>query len=177
MGARTFPSSDTFDPYWVLEGLMANEPIRQWTRLLGSSSYDSASSISIAADGSIYITGFIRGSLDGQTNSGDADVFISKYSSDGTKAWTRLLGSSSLDDFCGVTAAKDGVVRDFCGSMSEYQEPFLRKMFPDLDILLAQEEQDLDEFFCDNCEFGEFSDFIRSAQESRFTEMILQIEA
>jgi hypothetical protein len=80
-------------------------------------------------------------------------------------------------DFCGVTAAKDGVVRDFCGSMSEYQEPFLRKMFPDLDILLAQEEQDLDEFFCDNCEFGEFSDFIRDAQESRFTEMIQQIEA
>ena len=156
---------------------MANEPVKAWTRLLGSASNDSANSISTAADGSIYISGITYGSFDGQTYIEGGDAFISKYSSDGTKAWTRLLGSSSLDDFCGVTAAKDGVVRDFCGSMSEYQEPFLRKMFPDLDILLAQEEQDLDEFFCDNCEFGEFSDFIRSAQESRFTEMILQIEA
>ena len=81
------------------------------------------------------------------------------------------------EDFCGVTVAKDGVVSDFCESMSAYQEPFLRKMFPDLDTLLAEEEQDLDEFFWDNCESEDFDDFISDVQQPRVTEMIQQVEA
>ena len=89
---------------------MANEPIRQWTRLLGSSSSDLALSISTAADGSIYITGYTNGSLDGQTNSGEDDAFISKYSSDGTKAWTRLLGTSVSDFAKSISTAADGSI-------------------------------------------------------------------
>jgi len=81
------------------------------------------------------------------------------------------------EDFCGVTVAKDGVVFDFCESMSEYREPYTRKEFPDLDALLAEEEQELDEFFWDNCDLGEFSDFICDAQKSRVKEMIQQVEA
>ncbi len=86
---------------------MANEPVKAWTRLLGSASTDIAYSISTAADGSIYITGYTGGSLDGQTNSGDNDAFISKYSSDGTKAWTRLLGSSSYEGAYSISTAAD----------------------------------------------------------------------
>ncbi len=81
------------------------------------------------------------------------------------------------NDFCGVTVAKDGVVRDFCESMSEYREPFIRKEFPNLDALLVEEEQELEEFFWDNCDLGEFSDFIRDAQESRIKEIIQQVDA
>ena len=51
---------------------------RKWTQLLGSSEDDRGSSISTADDGSIYITGETKGNLDGQTNSGVLDVFISK---------------------------------------------------------------------------------------------------
>jgi len=65
---------------------MSGSSVKQWTRLLGSSRLDVATSISTAADGSIYITGDTSGSLDEQTHSGNSDAFISKYSSDGTKA-------------------------------------------------------------------------------------------
>ena len=51
-----------------------------WTRLLGTSGYDEASGIATANDGSIYITGVTDGPLDGQTNSGDYDAFLTKYS-------------------------------------------------------------------------------------------------
>ena len=55
---------------------------KQWTQLLGTPDYAHANSISTADDGSIYITGYTTGDLDGQTNSGSHDVFISKFNSD-----------------------------------------------------------------------------------------------
>jgi len=88
----------------------SSDGTKAWTRLLGSSSDDSGNSISTAADGSIYITGYTTGSLDGQTNSGGTDAFISKYSSDGTRAWTRLLGSSSFQQGYSISTAADGSI-------------------------------------------------------------------
>ena len=76
---------------------MAEAVVREWTRLLGSSSHDHASSVSTAADGAIYIAGYTLGNLDGQTNSGNDDAFLSKYNGDGSKEWTQLLGSSTWD--------------------------------------------------------------------------------
>ena len=73
----------------------------EWTRLVKSSSTDSAHqsftygyALTTGADGSIYIAGQTISDLDGQRNSGGWDAFISKYNADGTKNWTRLLGSS-----------------------------------------------------------------------------------
>ena len=86
----------------------------------------------------------------------------------------------SGEDFCGVTVAKDGVARNHYETLSDYRETFVRQQFPDLDARLEEAgldlDEDLDEFFWDNCDLGEFSDFIRAAQESVVEEMIQQIE-
>ena len=86
----------------------------------------------------------------------------------------------SGEDFCGVTIAKDGVVRDFCDSISKYKEPFVRQQFLDLDARFEEEgldlEDDLDDFFWDNCDLGEFSDFIRAAQKSAVEAMTQEVE-
>lgn len=70
-------------------------------------------------------------------------------------------------DFFGVTIAKDGVVNDFCDSLSKYREPFVREQFPDLDARPKNEglnlENDLEDFFWDNCDSGDFSDYIHAA--------------
>jgi len=83
-------------------------------------------------------------------------------------------------DFFGVTIAKDGVVRDFCDSMSKYREPFVRQQFPDLDARLEEQgldlEDDLEVFFCENCESGEFYDFIFAACDSLTKIMIREVE-
>ncbi len=83
-----------------LEGLMAEEVVREWTRLLGSSSDDYPASISTAADGSIYIAGNTYGSFDEEKNTGGIDSFVSKYNGDGLKEWTQFIGppGSTEDD-------------------------------------------------------------------------------
>jgi hypothetical protein len=86
----------------------------------------------------------------------------------------------SGSDFCGITVAKDGVARNHYETLSDYREPFVRQQFPDLESRLEEAgldlNEDLDEFFRDNCDLGEFYDFIRAAQESVVEEMIQQIE-
>jgi uncharacterized delta-60 repeat protein len=83
---------------------------KAWTQLLGSSAADDASSVTTASDGSIYITGYTFGNLDGKTNSGGYDAFLSKYNSNGSKAWTQLLGLSAYDEAHSVTTASDGSI-------------------------------------------------------------------
>ena len=68
-----------------------------WTKLLGTSTLDFGYVVATASDGSIYITGDTYGDLDGETNAGFYDAFLAKYGLDGTKVWTKLLGSSSSD--------------------------------------------------------------------------------
>ena len=81
-----------------------------WTKLLGSSGYDRAMALTTGLDGSIYVSGETYGALDGQTNSGSSDAFLTKYSTDGTKVWTKLLGSSDSDYAQALTTGLDGSI-------------------------------------------------------------------
>jgi uncharacterized protein (UPF0548 family) len=89
---------------------MATTPSKVWTRLLGSSGSDQSTSLTTGLDGSIYVSGFTYGSLDGQSNNGGTDAFVTKYNVDGTKAWTRLLGSSADDQSLALTTGLDGTI-------------------------------------------------------------------
>jgi hypothetical protein len=57
---------------------------RLWTKLLGSSSGDYPLGIAVGG-GYIYVTGLTSGNLDGNTNAGDTDIFLVKYSPGGVK--------------------------------------------------------------------------------------------
>ena len=81
-----------------------------WTKLLGTSSYDYAYSLTTGSDGAIYVAGYTGGNLDGQVNSGSYDAFVTKYNTDGTKAWTKLLGGSSYDYAYSLTTGSDGAI-------------------------------------------------------------------
>ena len=79
-----------------------------WTKQFGSSGLDGAYSITIGLDGSLYLTGSSDSSIDGQINSGGTDVLITKYTQDGTKVWTKLLGTSGQDSATSITTGIDG---------------------------------------------------------------------
>ena len=81
-----------------------------WTKLLGTSSDDYAKSLTTGSDGAIYVAGSTYGNLDGQVNSGDRDAFVTKYNTDGTKAWTKLLGTGSYDWVSSLTTGSDGAI-------------------------------------------------------------------
>jgi sugar lactone lactonase YvrE len=83
---------------------------KQWTNQLGSSSRDSANDVVTDSSGNVYVTGTTYGGLDGNTSAGNADLFVVKYNSSGTKQWTKQLGTSSTDTANGVATDSSGNV-------------------------------------------------------------------
>jgi len=81
---------------------------RQWTKLLGTSDYDFGFSIAVDSNGNIYITGWTYGDLAGNTNAGERDIFVAKYNTNGTRQWTKLLGTSDFDTGLGIAVDSNG---------------------------------------------------------------------
>ena len=81
---------------------------RQWTELLGTSAQERGQGIAVDSNGNIYVTGFTEGDLDGKTNAGGKDIFVSKYDTNGTRQWTQLLGTSSHDNGYGIVVDSNG---------------------------------------------------------------------
>ena len=72
---------------------------RQWTRLSGTTANERGESVAVhTVSGNIYVTGATAGGLDGQANSGSGDAYLMKYNSSGVKQWTRLLGTTAIDN-------------------------------------------------------------------------------
>jgi len=72
--------------------------VKQWTQQLGASSTVFPRGMTVDSSNNIYVTGLTDGGLDGNTNSGEYDMFLVKYNSSGVKQWTNQLGSSSTDN-------------------------------------------------------------------------------
>jgi len=69
---------------------------------------DYGNDVTTDSSDNIYVTGSTGGGLDGNTNSGNYDIFLLKYNSSGTKQWTKQLGTSSGDYGKGVTTDSSG---------------------------------------------------------------------
>lgn len=78
--------------------------VKQWTRQMGTSTEDLVSAITVDSSDTIYLSGYTRGGLDGNTNSGSADIFLMKYNANGIKQWTKQFGSSSFESGEGISA-------------------------------------------------------------------------
>jgi len=58
---------------------------KQWTKQLGTSYIDYGYSVTTDSLDNIYVTGITYGDLDGNTKSGNGDIFLVKYDSSGIK--------------------------------------------------------------------------------------------
>jgi len=71
---------------------------------------DYANGVATDSSGNVYVTGGTYGGLDGNSNQGNADLFVVKYNSSGTKQWTKQLGTSKHDRARGVVTDSSGNV-------------------------------------------------------------------
>lgn len=75
-------------------------PLVPWTGIkqLGVSGQNTvANSVATDASGNVYVAGVTDGGLDGNTLTGTADFFITKYDNSGVKQYTKQLGVSGAD--------------------------------------------------------------------------------
>ena len=89
---------------------MEDKLVRQWTKLLGTSSVDRADSVSSVSDGSVYIASRTTRNINGGGGPYTHDFLITKYDSNGLKKWTQLLGSGLSYYGLSVSATADGSV-------------------------------------------------------------------
>ncbi len=88
---------------------MANSLYFRWYQNISSIGRESATSVALGKDGSIYVVGETSDNLAGNNNNGGAfDAFVSKFDSAGNNVWTNLLGSSDWDTASDVLVALDG---------------------------------------------------------------------
>ena len=107
---------------WILQKTISSEapslvikPTKQWTRELGSTSWDSINDVDVDIAGNTYMVGWTTGDLDGNTyagndsgNSGVGDGYIIKHDANGNKLWTKLLGGIGGESIEGVTVDSAG---------------------------------------------------------------------
>ena len=86
----------------------AGNGLRLWTRYLGTTGRDEAKSVVAASDGGIIVVGSTGGNLDGATNNGGIDSFVTKFSATGDKSWTVMIGTASFDEANSVALTLDG---------------------------------------------------------------------
>lgn len=75
----------------------ANDGSTIWTRIAGSVSTEKAYGVAVdSSTGSVYVTGYTTGFLNGETFTGGSDIFLLKYADDGNLLWTKLAGTRSV---------------------------------------------------------------------------------
>jgi hypothetical protein len=101
-------------------GLLGAIPSFGYALRAGGTSSDTATSVTVDAEGNVYVAGYFSGTVDfdsgpgiynlTSTNSTYTDVFVAKYSQTGSLYWARNFGGRT--DMCrfGVAVASDGSV-------------------------------------------------------------------
>jgi len=83
-----------------------------WSKQFGSGSYDEGYSVSVDQDGNVFATGIFQQivSFGGEDliSEGDLDIFLAKFSSNGSHIWSKRFGSYDEDIGTSVSVDRSG---------------------------------------------------------------------
>ena len=83
--------------------------VEQWLQRFGGTGDDSPKSVTVAADGSIFVAGHAATAFGGASHQGGTqDGYVRAYDSDGTLSYTRRIGASGDERAQAVALASDG---------------------------------------------------------------------
>jgi uncharacterized protein (TIGR03437 family) len=80
-----------------------------WTQQFGTPGFDQATAVAVDSTG-VYVAGLTADDFPGQNHAGATDVFLRKYSFDGTEVWTKQFGTSANEQAYAVAAGSGFVV-------------------------------------------------------------------
>jgi hypothetical protein len=83
---------------------------KEWTKQFGTPQEEGATKVVVDGSGDIYVGGYTKGDLEGETNAGSWDGFLAKYSSSGSRYWTKLSSTTDSDRIEGVAVDGSGNV-------------------------------------------------------------------
>jgi enterochelin esterase-like enzyme len=78
-----------------------------WTEIIGTPDWDEGQGVAVGPDGTIYMTGFVAGALEGHEFFGDKDIFTAAFSSESELLWSQQFGTAGNDK--GAAIAVDDV--------------------------------------------------------------------
>lgn len=111
LGGSPLASAGDFDAY-LAKYSVVGEPL--WSYRYGSVGNDSGSSVVVDATGDIVFAGMMAGEVDfggGELPfGGDSDVFLVKFSAEGSHQWSRAFGDANSQRAALVTAAGSKVL-------------------------------------------------------------------
>lgn len=81
-----------------------------WRRQFGSAEFDQAGGLALDNSGNVYVVGSTEGAMAGSPKLGETDVFFSKFSSNGTRAWTKQFGTTNFDFGFGIAVDLWGTI-------------------------------------------------------------------
>lgn len=79
-----------------------------WVKQMGTTSDDIAYAVAVDKDGNAYVVGYTGSGIDGNAHIGSWDIFLVKYDTNGTKLWSKQMGTPSWDEAWAVSVDKDG---------------------------------------------------------------------
>ena len=101
---------------FTCQSVCAEQPYNEeWSRQIGTSSYDEGRSVTVDGAGNVYISGSTSGSLFAN-NLGLYDAFLAKYNASGNLLWSKQIGTSNHD--FGVSVALDGTGSIYIGGVT-----------------------------------------------------------
>ncbi|MBO9199546.1 MULTISPECIES: BACON domain-containing protein [Niastella] len=84
--------------------------IPEWQKRFGGSGSEQANAVSVAIDGSIYVTGNSTSNNSGDVgkNHGSKDYWVVKLNSNGDMIWSKLFGGDNSDESFSIKSTVDG---------------------------------------------------------------------
>jgi hypothetical protein len=116
-------SSHGFEDVFVVK--FNSSGTEQWSKTFGDTAQDNGYGIAVDASGNVICTGFFQGTIivDGASmvSTGELDVFLVKWNTNGVFQWKQSFGGTSSDSGRGVAFDGAGnvfVTGDFTGTMA-----------------------------------------------------------
>ena len=69
----------------------------QWVKLRGGIKYEDGLALAVDTSGNVYVTGYTNNSFDNNPFQGAYDLFLMKFTGEGTHQWTKFYGGSGTE--------------------------------------------------------------------------------